>query len=67
MAEFAPGEVGTGPGYEAERAVTRARLASAAPHRRLDLGGDLVLVFETRETVRAALQERLRADRVTDP
>jgi hypothetical protein len=64
---FATGEVGTGSRYEAERAVTRARLAAAAGHRRVDLGGDLVLVFETRETVRTALQELLRAERVADP
>jgi len=65
VAEFESGEVGTGPGYEAQRSATLARLASTAGDRRLDLGGDLVLVFETRETVRTALQELLRAERVT--
>lgn len=65
MGEFESGEVGTGPGYEVERSAILARLASTAGDRRLDLGGDLVLVFETRETVRTALQELLRAERVT--
>jgi hypothetical protein len=63
---FAAGEVVTGPGYESTRAATLTTLASTAGHRRVDLGGDLVLVFHTRDTVRAALQELLRADRVVD-
>jgi hypothetical protein len=63
---FVVGEVVTGSAYETGRAAARARLASTAGLRRLDLGGDLVLVFHTRDTVRAALQELLRADRVTD-
>jgi hypothetical protein len=67
MAGFESGEVGTGPGYEAERSAVLARLASTAGDRRVDLGGDLVLVFETRETVRTALQELLRAERVASP
>jgi hypothetical protein len=61
-----PGEIRIGPTYEAERAAIRSGLAAAAQHRRLQIGSDLVLVFETRETVRAALEERLRADRVND-
>jgi hypothetical protein len=63
---FAGSEVVTGPGYESGRAVSLATLSASGGHRRVDLGGDLVLVFHTRETVRAALQELLRADRVTD-
>jgi hypothetical protein len=63
---FAGGEVVTGSAYEAERAAVRARLASTAGLRRIGLGDGVVLVFHTRETVRAALQELLRAERVTD-
>jgi hypothetical protein len=60
------GEIRTGPAYEADRVAARARLASAAERRRIALGADLVLVFETRETVRTALEELLRAERVSD-
>lgn len=67
MTGFARDEVSTGAEYEAERAATLARLASTAGHRRVDLGGDLVLVFQTRDAVLAALEERLRAERVADP
>jgi hypothetical protein len=63
---FAAGDVRTGSAYEAERAATLARLAAAAGDRRVDLGGNLVLVFESTETVRTALQELLRAERVSD-
>jgi hypothetical protein len=63
----APGEVSTGSEYEAERATRRERLASTAGLRRVELGGDLVLVFQTRETVRTALEEMLRSERVVDP
>jgi hypothetical protein len=61
-----PGEVRTGSAYEAERADSRARLAHAAPGHRVSLGGELVLVFESRERVRASLEELLRAERVSD-
>jgi hypothetical protein len=61
-----PGEVRTGAAYEAERAGSRARLAATAPARRVNLGGELVLVFESRERVRASLEELLRAERIGD-
>lgn len=61
-----PGEVRTGAAYEAVRAASRARLAQAAAAHRVSLGGDLVLVFESRERVRASLEELLRAERVSD-
>ena len=61
---FALGEVRTGPAYEAARLAERARLAATAGARRVRLADDLVLVFETRERVRAALEESLRYDRV---
>jgi hypothetical protein len=61
---FAAGEVRTGAAYEAVRSDARARLAESAAQRRVDLGDGLVLVFETRETVRAALEELLRSERI---
>ncbi len=59
--------VRTGPAYEVERAEARARLASTAEQRRVRLAADLVLVFETRKSVRMALEELLRAERAGDP
>lgn len=67
MERFPPGKVRTGPAYEADRVPARARLAAAAPPRRIALGADLVLVFEPAEVVRMALEESLRAERATDP
>ncbi|MEO8899044.1 MAG: DUF3501 family protein [Candidatus Dormibacter sp.] len=61
-----PGEVRTSAVYEAERAASRGRLVETARGRRVSLGGELVLVFESRETVRAALEELLRAERASD-
>jgi hypothetical protein len=61
-----PHEVRTGAAYEAERAAGRAHLAESAADRRVSLGAGLVLVFETRDTVRASLEELLRAERVSD-
>ena len=61
------GEVRTGAAYESARAGERARLAETSEQRRIELGHDLVLVFETPQSVRAALEESLRAQRVTEP
>lgn len=66
MTGFAPGEVRTGQAYEAERAASRDALAASAPLRRVRLADDLVLVFQTRATVRSALEEVLRGERVDD-
>ncbi len=66
MERLPPSEVRTGPAYEAERLAVRAELASSGEQRRVALGADLVLVFESRETVRLALEESLRAERTTD-
>jgi Protein of unknown function (DUF3501) len=63
---FGPGPVRTGAAYEGVREATRARLAAVADDRRVDLGGGLVLVFETVDTIRTALEETLRAERVDD-
>jgi Protein of unknown function (DUF3501) len=64
---FPASEARTGPAYEADRVPARAQLAAAAAPRRILLGADLVLVFETPDTVRTALEESLRAERATDP
>ncbi len=66
MERFPAGDVRTGPAYESERLAVRAELASSAEQRRVALGADLVLVFESRETVRLALAESLRAERTSD-
>ncbi len=58
--------VRTGPAYESERRADLARLAAAASERRVSLGTDLVIVFETPQTVRAALEESLRTERDAD-
>ncbi|MBJ7608027.1 MAG: DUF3501 family protein [Candidatus Dormibacteraeota bacterium] len=67
MEPLLPRVVRTGADYETERAASRLRLAEAGEDRRVDLGGGLVLVFETAETVLSALEEWLRAERVDDP
>ncbi len=64
---FTEGEVRTGPAYEAVRTAERTGLAAAAEGRRVALGDDLVLVFETRDTVRGALEESLRSERLGGP
>jgi hypothetical protein len=66
MDRLPAGDVRIGAAYESERLSERARLAAAAAERRATLGEGLVLVFETRETVRMALEELLRAERVDD-
>jgi Protein of unknown function (DUF3501) len=59
-------QVRTGAAYENDREATRARLSASAEQRRIELPGDLVLVFLTGDSVRTALEELLRAGRVTD-
>jgi hypothetical protein len=64
---FGADTVRTGAAYEADRHPTRLRLAASAGDRRVELGGGLVLVFETVDVIRTALEELLRAERVSDP
>ena len=59
-------EVRSGAAYEAARGAARSGLAGSAADRRVSLGGELVLVFESRDTIRASLEELLRAERVSD-
>jgi hypothetical protein len=60
-------EVRVGPAYETARAGERQRIAELKRARRVRLGESLALVFETRDTIRATLEEALRTDRVDDP
>ena len=61
-----PDEIRTGPDYESVRAAEREAVVEAQRERRVRLGARLTLVFESRETIRLALEEMLRSDRVTD-
>ncbi|MBV8193969.1 MAG: DUF3501 family protein [Candidatus Dormibacteraeota bacterium] len=62
-----PGDVRTGAAYEEVRSGERQSLVEAQRHRRVSLGTSLELVFESRDSVRLALEEMLRSERVSDP
>ena len=62
-----PDHVRAGATYEEVRPEARRSIAELKRGRRVTLGRELVLVFENRDTVRAALEETLRAERITDP
>lgn len=66
MKPISAAEVRTGADYEAVRQQSRDRLAAAQADRRIQLGDDLALVFENRDTALASLEEALRAERTTD-
>ena len=53
--------------YEPLRAEARRQVVELKRHRRLSLGPLVSLVFENRETVRAVVEELLRAERIDDP
>lgn len=57
----------TGSGYETVRGGARAEAMGRRRLRRVHLGELLSLVFENRETLRAAAEEALRAERVGEP
>ena len=61
-----PEDVRVGDEYEQARADQRRAIAERQRHRRVALGGVLSLVFEDRDTVRAALEEMLRVERTTE-
>ncbi|MFN2451896.1 MAG: DUF3501 family protein [Candidatus Dormibacteria bacterium] len=61
------GQVRPPQAYEPERAEARQRLAEHRRDRRLALGDVVSLVIEDRETLRGALEEALRAERVEQP
>jgi hypothetical protein len=60
-------EIRVGADYERVRGEARRRVAEMKRHRRVALGDELSLVFENRETIRAVVEEMLRAERITDP
>ena len=62
-----PRELKVGPAYEVARADARAAAVELRRRRRVDLGDLLSVVFESRETLLAAAEEALRAERVEDP
>lgn len=53
--------------YEPVRAEARRQVIELKRHRRVQLGPLVSLVFENRETVRAVVEELLRAERIEDP
>jgi hypothetical protein len=53
--------------YEPVRAEARRQVIELKRHRRVALGPLVSLVFENRETVRAVVEELLRAERIDDP
>jgi len=53
--------------YEPVRAEARRQVIELKRHRRVQLGALVSLVFENRETVRAVVEELLRAERIEDP
>jgi hypothetical protein len=59
-------DVRVGATYEEVRSDARRGVAELKRTRRVSLGRDLVVVFENRDTVRAALEETLRAARITE-
>ena len=61
-----PNEIRIGADYESVRAAEREAVVEAQRQRRVRLGSRLTLVFESRDTIRLALEEMLRSDRVTD-
>ncbi len=66
MAEITPEEIRTGDRYEQVRAEARRGIAEMKRHRRVALGQLLSLVFENRETIRAMIEEVVRAEHLSD-
>ena len=62
-----PRELRVGPTYEAARGEARAAAVERRRRRRVDLGDLISVVFESRETLRAAAEEALRAERIEEP
>ena len=66
MQPLTPADVRVGDAYEQVRAESRRDAAALKGPRRIALGDTLSLVFENRDTMRAVLEEMLRAERVDD-
>jgi hypothetical protein len=67
MQPLAPTDVRPPTAYEPVRAEARRQVIELKRHRRVALGPILSLVFENRDTVRAVVEELLRAERIEDP
>jgi hypothetical protein len=67
MQPLTPADVRVGDDYEQVRVQSRRDAAALKGPRRIALGDTLSLVFENRDTMRAVLEEMLRAERVDDP
>ena len=67
MHPLAPADVRPPAVYEPQRAEARRQVIELKRHRRVALGPLVSLVFENRETVRAVVEELLRAERIEDP
>jgi len=66
-ARLQAGDLRVGAGYERVRMGARAEAIELRRRRRIRLGDLLTLVFENRETLRAAAEEGLRAERAEEP
>jgi hypothetical protein len=67
MQPLTAGDVRPPAEYEPVRAEARRQVIELKRHRRVALGPLVSLVFENRETVRAVVEELLRAERIEDP
>jgi hypothetical protein len=67
MQPLTPSDVRVGDDYEQVRAESRREAAALKGPRRVALGDALSLVFENRDTMRAVVEEMLRAERIDDP
>jgi hypothetical protein len=62
-----PRDLRVGASYESARGEARGAAIELRRRRRVDLGDLVSVVFESRETLAAAAEEALRAERVEDP
>lgn len=53
--------------YERERDSFRKRIIALKQRRRIEVGGNISLVFENRETLQFQIHEMVRAERIFDP
>ncbi len=67
MQPLTVGDVRPPAAYEPVRAEARRQAIEVKRHRRVSLGSLVSLVFENRDTVRAVVEELLRAERIEDP
>lgn len=66
-AQIGVDDVRVGGAYDLARGEERHRIAEVMRSRRIHLGEHLALVFENRDSIRSALEEALRTERIDDP